>query len=151
MRLLGLMLAVAMASAQAMELRIAGNELPLRGKVEGNEHNFLKQLLAEHAGIDTVVFGDSPGGDGWSGFRVGELIRDSGLRTVVAGRCYSACTIMFLGGGRRSFAQAARPESVYLAFHGAFAARLFDPDRPSPQGRPPVRARRPERTARKKD
>jgi hypothetical protein len=126
-------------SAQAMELRVAGKELHLRGKVEGYELALFKDALAEHPAIDTVVFRDSPGGDAWTAYRVGERIRDLGLRTVVAGRCISACTIMFLGGTSRHFAQAARPEFLYLAFHGTWSASFFDADKPAMQGRVALR------------
>jgi len=46
-----------------MEFRVAGSELHLRGKVEGYEFALLKDALAEHPSIDTVVFRGSPGGD----------------------------------------------------------------------------------------
>lgn len=151
MKLVAVALAAVMTSAQAMEFRISGNELHLRGKVEGYEYGLFKQALAEHAGIDTVVLGASPGGDAWSAFRVGELIRDGGLRTVVAGPCISACTIMFLGGRTRHFIQTSRPELLYLAFHGAFAGNFFDRDKPSQQGRVELRAWIVERTGRKID
>src|SRR4051794_12619612 len=132
--------------AQAMELRISGNELHLRGQVQGYEFGQFRELLAEHREIDTVVLRDSPGGDGWTAFRIGEAIRDAGLRTVVAGRCYSACTLIFLGGKSRHFAKAPRPEVMYLAFHGAFVDNVFDPNAPSQYGRAQVRAWIVERT-----
>ncbi|MFN2644101.1 MAG: hypothetical protein ABR570_03850 [Burkholderiales bacterium] len=144
-------LALLPALAQAMELRIAGNELHLRGQVLGYEFGYLRDVLAGHPEIDTVVFRDSPGGDGWTAFRIGEKIRDAGLRTVVAGRCYSACTLMFLGGKSRHFARASRPELVYLAFHGAFIENVFDPNEPSTYGRSQVRAWIVERTEGKID
>jgi len=137
--------------AQAMELRISGNELHLRGQVLGYEFGQFRELLAEHREIDTVVLRDSPGGDGGTAFRIAEAIRDAGLRTVVAGRCYSACTLMFLGGKSRHFARAPRPEVMYLAFHGAFTENIFDPNAPSQAGRSQVRAWIIERTEGKID
>src|SRR6185369_8903031 len=41
--------------------------------------------------IDTVVFGHSPGGDSQTGRRIGAWIREHRMKTVVAGRCMSAC------------------------------------------------------------
>jgi len=134
MRLAALALVGAVAGAQAMEFRIAGNELHALGKVEGYELALLKDALAEHPAIDTVVFRQSPGGDAWTAYRVGETIRDRGLRTVVAGPCRSACTIMFLGGRERHFAQAIRPEFVYLAFHGTWNSNLIERDQPAMRG-----------------
>jgi hypothetical protein len=151
MKLALVALALVPALAQPMELRVAANELHLRGQVYGTELGPFRDALAEHPEIDTVVFRDSPGGDGWTAFRIGEQIRDAGLRTVVAGRCYSACTLMFLGGKSRHFARAPRGEVVYLAFHGAFADNLFDRDKPSQYGRSQVRAWILERTEGKID
>jgi hypothetical protein len=151
MRLVALALAVLSAAAQAMELRVAGNELQLRGQVQGHEFGPFREVLKQHPEIDTIVFRDSPGGDGWTAFRIAEKIREARLRTVVAGRCYSACTLMFLGGERRHFARTSRSQFVYLAFHGAFADDVFDPDSPSYYGRSQVRSWIVERTQGKID
>jgi hypothetical protein len=126
-------------SAQAMEFRVAGNELHLRGKVDGYELALLRDALAEHPGIDTIVFRASPGGDTWTAYRVGERIRDGGLRTVLAGPCHSACTIMFLGGKQRHFARAERPEFLHLAFHGTWNASLHEANNPAIRGRVALR------------
>jgi hypothetical protein len=139
MRLAAFALVALAMSAQAMEFRIAGNELHLRGKVDGYEFALLKDALAEHPAIDTVVFRASPGGDAWTAYRVGEHIRDSGLRTVVAGPCVSACTIMFLGGRSRHFVQAERPEFLYLAFHGTWNSSLHEMNNPAIRGRVTLR------------
>src|SRR5216110_2304338 len=129
----------AACAAQAMEFRVAGNELHVNGPVEGYELALYADTAAAHPAIDTVVFRNSPGGDAWTAFQVGQRIRDAGLRTVVAGRCVSACTIMFLGGTSRHFAQAARPEFLYLAFHGTWSASFIDADKPAMQGRVALR------------
>ena len=128
-----------MGAAQAMEFRVAGNELHLRGKVDGYEFALLKDALAEHPGIDTVVFRASPGGDAWTAYRVGERIRDSGLRTVLGGPCYSACSIMFLGGKQRHFVRTERPEFLYLAFHGTWNSSLHELNNPAIRGRVDLR------------
>ena len=49
------------------------------------------------------VWLDSPGGDPFEGFRLGNLIRDLGMATVVpdGAFCASACTIVVLGGVER--------------------------------------------------
>ena len=146
-----LALVLVVPAVQAMEFRIAGNELHLRGPVKGYEYGLFREVTSAHPEIDTVVLRDSPGGDGWSALRVAERIRDAGMRTVLAGRCYSACAYMFLGGKERHFVRAARPELVYLAFHGAFAGDFFDPNKPSQSGRAELRAWIVERTGGKMD
>ncbi|HEY3075458.1 MAG TPA: hypothetical protein VGJ74_09820 [Burkholderiales bacterium] len=138
-RLIVLVLSALAVSAQAMEFRVAGNELHLRGKVEGYEFALLKDALAEHPSIDTIVFRASPGGDAWTAYRVGERIRDGGLRTVLAGPCHSACTIMFLGGKQRHFARAERPEFLHLAFHGTWNTSLHELNNPAIRGRVELR------------
>lgn len=140
MRRLLLAFALLPALAQAMELRVAGNEIHLRGQVMGFEFGLFRELLGGHPEVDTIVLRDSPGGDGRTAFRIGEAIRDAGLRTVVAGRCYSACTLIFLGGKSRHFARSSRPEAMFLGFHGAFVEDVFDPNAPSQDGRSQVRA-----------
>ena len=69
--------------------------------------------------IDTVVFVNSPGGDLWTGLRVGRLIADKGYKTVVAGHCYSACSIMFMAGRERRFSGAIRAGLTRIGIHGA--------------------------------
>ena len=60
-------------------------------------------------------------------------------------------TLMFLGGKERHFARSTRPETVYLAFHGAFVENVFDPNAGSTYGRSQVRAWIIERTGGKID
>jgi hypothetical protein len=129
----------AAGSAGAMDFRVAGNELHLSGRVLGDEVGLLKDVEAAYPAIDTVVFRNSPGGDAWTGHRIGERIRDKGWRTVVVGGCISACTLMFLGGASRHFAQASLPERMYLAFHGTSSSAFLDHGAPAPRGRVAVR------------
>ena len=50
--------------------------------------------------------------------RVGRLIAEKGLHTVVAGYCASACSIMFMGGKLRTFSDTFRPAFTYVGIHG---------------------------------
>ena len=134
-----------------MEFRVAGNELHLSGPVAGQEYAHFKDAVAAHPQIDTVVFRNSPGGDAWSAYRVGEAIRDRGWRTVVVGRCHSACAIMFLGGRTRHFAQASQPENMLLAFHGTWSTGLLEAQTPGFRGRVQLRRWIVERTEGKID
>lgn len=105
------------APAPALTLETEGRFLVASGEV-GNDLGAFRQALDDHR-IDTVVFVNSPGGDLWTGMRIGRLIADRGLATVVAGRCLSACAIMFVGGRERRFADAFRNTPAYLGIHGA--------------------------------
>ncbi len=104
-------------SAQAMKLEVRENQVFATGPVENDLAEFEKALALP--GVDTVVFVNSPGGDLWTGLRVGRLIADKGLNTVIAGSCVSACSIMFMGGKERSFSDAFRPVQTLIGIHGA--------------------------------
>ena len=69
--------------------------------------------------IKTVVFVNSPGGDLWTGLKVGRLIKEKQLNTVIAGYCNSACSIMFMGGLERRFANNLPHSATYIGIHGA--------------------------------
>lgn len=103
--------------AIAMTLETEGRMLFASGEL-GNDLPAFEDALANPA-IDTIVFVNSPGGDLWTGMRVGRLIASRGLVTAVVGRCLSACAIMFVGGRERRFADALRTAPGFLGVHGA--------------------------------
>ena len=70
--------------------------------------------------IDTVAFYESGGGDSRAGRSIGEDIRKRKLRTVVSGRCSSACANMFLGGSTRQFALVDGKVTGVLGYHGSY-------------------------------
>src|SRR5438105_3394397 len=104
----------------AMELKVAGNQLILSGRVVGDEPGKVKEALANSPDIDTVILRNSPGGDAPAGYRTGQLLRERGLRTAVSGYCYSSCSRMFLGGSARYFTDDYLPESNNVGFHGHY-------------------------------
>jgi hypothetical protein len=106
--------------APGMELKIVGNQLILSGPVAGDEPEKVREALASSPGIDTVILRNSPGGNAPAGYRVGELLRERGLRTAVSGYCYSSCSRMFLGGSIRDFTDDYLPESNNVGFHGHY-------------------------------
>ena len=126
MRLAVLALAAALLAApaaRAMEMEIVGDQLQLSGPVmAGDFERFRKIVKARGFRINFVVLRDSPGGIAHEGFRIAEMIREERLSTAVAGRCYSACALIFLGGTQRAFADAPPPTSSYVAFHGLYLA-----------------------------
>jgi hypothetical protein len=110
-----LMLCVCMSS-QAMTLERDGSTLFATGPVEDDFGKFKNAL--EVPGLEQIVFVNSPGGDLWTGMRVGRIIANSGVKTVTAGKCVSACSIMFMGGRERTFADAFRANVTYVGIHG---------------------------------
>ena len=97
------------------DLRIAiadeGRTLILDGAVGIDAATQVKLALDAHPEIRTVAMG-GPGGRVGPAYQIYQLIATRRLETRTEGACFSACTIMFLGGVRRSLA----PFS-YLGFH----------------------------------
>jgi hypothetical protein len=108
------------AEGPAMELKIVGNQIILSGPVVGDEPGQVREALASSPTIETVILRNSPGGDAPAGYRVGELLREHGLRTAVSGYCYSSCSRMFLGGSTRYFTDDYVPENNNVGFHGHY-------------------------------
>lgn len=107
----------------AMELKIVGNQMILSGPVVGDEPDKVRAALAKTPSIDTVILRNSPGGNAPAGYRVGELLREHGLRTAVSGYCYSSCSRMFLGGSTRYFTDDYVPDNNNVGFHGHYDRR----------------------------
>ena len=103
--------------ASAMRFEVQGKTLFASGAIEGNEWNKFKELLEANP-IERVVFVNSPGGDLWTGMRVGRLLAERKLQTVVVGACSSSCSIMFMGGSDRRFSDLFAPGRTYVGFHG---------------------------------
>jgi rhodanese-related sulfurtransferase len=103
--------------ALAMTIEVQGNIVFATGPVEDDLRKF--QAAFAKPGVDTVVLVNSPGGDLWTGLVIGRLIADKGYKTVAAGSCHSACSIIFMGGRERRFADSFRPASTVVGIHGA--------------------------------
>lgn len=102
--------------APAMNIEVRANTIYAGGPV-GDDYLKFKQALAE-PGIDTVVFVNSPGGELWDGLHIAHLIREKQVKTVIAGYCISACSIMFMGGKERQFSDLFRPAQTFIGIHG---------------------------------
>jgi len=109
--------------AQAMEIKVVGDQLVLSGPVVGDELAKVQTILAENPAIKTAILRNSPGGVAPTGYRVGELFRARGIRTAVSGYCYSSCSRMFLGGANRFFTDDFPPEYTHVGFHGHYDHR----------------------------
>jgi len=105
--------------AAAMEARVVDDQLILSGEVVDSDVVRVKNAL-ENPAITTVILRNSPGGDSPTGYRIGELIRQHGLRTAVSGFCYSSCSRLFLGGRTRYFTDDFPPEKTNIGFHGHY-------------------------------
>jgi PQQ-dependent catabolism-associated CXXCW motif protein len=112
-----LICAVCAMAGQAMTVEVKGNVVFATGPVGDDLAQF--EAAFEKPGVDTVALVNSPGGDLWTGLRVGGLIASRGLNTVAAGSCVSACSIMFMAGKQRSFSDVFRPAQTFIGIHGA--------------------------------
>ena len=121
---LALMMAslIASAPASAMQVKVTGDQLVLTGQVVSGDLDAIRKALDGSSEITTVILRDSPGGDAPTGYAVGALFRDRGLRTAVSGYCYSSCSRMFLGGTVRLFTDDAPPEATDVGLHGHYDA-----------------------------
>lgn len=88
----------------------------------------VKAALERSAGLRTVVM-TGPGGRVGPAYQIARLIRARGLDTHVERRCYSACTVMFLGGVRRSIGPRGELGFHRLSFPGMDDAELADANR----------------------
>ena len=128
-RLLALAAALALVgapAAQAMDFHLVDDVLVMSGPVTGNELVEMRNHLATGK-VKLVLLHESPGGDLWNGYQVGNKIRSEGLPTTVSGKCESACGLIFLGGVERSFSDG-RPISVTMVgLHGAHTTDTRQP------------------------
>src|SRR5260221_12100601 len=79
------------SKAQGMELKVIENQLIRSGTVVAADSERVRDALAAAPQVKTVILRNSPGGDAPAGYRIGELVREKGLRTAVSGFCYSSC------------------------------------------------------------
>lgn len=103
--------------ALGMTVEVRGNVIFASGPVEDDLPKF--QSAFATPGVDTVALVNSPGGDLWTGLLIGRLIANKGLKTVVAGYCHSACSVIFIGGRERRFSGAFHTRLNVIGIHGA--------------------------------
>jgi hypothetical protein len=117
-RLLAIVLGTLLpALASAMEIRVAGKQLIMSGRLAGDELAKLRDIVPANPQIDTVILRDAPGGNVYTAQRLGEMIGERGWRTAVSGSCLSACVLIFLGGRERHFADGKPGNVTYIAIH----------------------------------
>jgi hypothetical protein len=103
-----------------MDIRTCDNQVILSGRVEGNEHVRIEEILSQNPKITTAVLRNSPGGDATTGFRLGELFREKGITTYVSGYCRSSCSRLFLGGKERYFTDDYPANATHVGFHSNY-------------------------------
>lgn len=105
----------------------AGQAITIDGELNYGSNAALEDLLAQHPDVHRVVL-DSQGGRIFAARIVAEQISKRGLDTHVDGRCFSACTIAFMAGTRRTLAPEAQLGFHRYAFASRFAVQTVDAD-----------------------
>lgn len=82
------------------DLRQEGRILQVLGDVDIGFASQLKKALTQNPTVSTVALG-SGGGRVMEAIEAGLFIRELGLETTLWNGCYSACTLVFLGGVER--------------------------------------------------
>ncbi len=93
--------------------------LILSGPVVDGDLARLRDALQDTR-LRQVLLHQSPGGDSWTGLRLGQEIRQAGLNTLLSGQCASACGYMFLGGVERRLTDGMPVRENRLLLHGAW-------------------------------
>lgn len=99
---IALIFRVASTPANAATITNDGITILYEGEVVQSDVTRMEEML-DNTGIKTV-FLDSPGGNAMTGYQLGYLFHDKGIRLVIGGdaSCFSACAIAFLGGEERT-------------------------------------------------
>ena len=105
----------------AMTLEKQGTALFATGPLGGDDWQKFKQAFTD-PDLRTVVLVNSPGGSLWDGLAIGKLISEKSYDTVVAGYCISACSLLFMSGVERRFANAFAPSATFIGIHGAHSS-----------------------------
>ncbi|MBE7369501.1 hypothetical protein [Ramlibacter pallidus] len=123
------LLSAVLAPAGAMEFHPVGETLVLSGPVASDDLVRLRNHLAAQR-FKLVLLHESPGGDLWNGYQLGNRIREEGLPTALSGKCESACGLIFLSGTERAFSDGRPLAQTMVGLHGAHA---IDTKRPLPE------------------
>ncbi len=105
--------------ALAMTIEVHGTRVFATGMVgeDGDLQRFTEALATP--GLSDVVLVNSPGGQLRTALAMARLIEQRGLRTLAAGRCMSACSVLFMAGAQRQFATGVAPVMTMVGIHGA--------------------------------
>jgi hypothetical protein len=103
-----------------MEIKMAGNQMILSGPLIPGDARNVRKALAGNPNVNEVICRNSPGGDVPTGYAIGDLMREKGLRTAVSGYCFSGCSRIFLGGKERLFTDDYPIRFTHVGFHGHY-------------------------------
>jgi hypothetical protein len=117
--LVSCVLGLANGQVASMSFEMAGDTLILSGPVVDDDLVRFRNAVQDKR-LRQVLFHQSPGGDAWTGLRLGYEIRAAGLDTLLSGQCASACGYMFLAGVQRRLSDGMPVRFNRLLLHGAW-------------------------------
>lgn len=97
--------------SEPMSLIVSGNTIRLEGEITLRHFTELDHLLAGGHAARVLVL-DSDGGNIPAARGIARLVETGGFETMVDGRCFSACTLAFMAGARRTLVPGSR-----MGFH----------------------------------
>jgi hypothetical protein len=109
-------------AAQALSLHREGDDLYASGVIQVGDDLALRQA-AEQAPVRRLILLNSPGGALMASLRIARWLEGLRITTVAAGNCLSACSILFMAGQERVFAQLPSGQPTVIGIHGAYHAR----------------------------
>lgn len=107
-------------SAQALSLLRDGEDLYVSGSVQVGDESILK-AAHEESPVRRLVLVNSPGGAFLASLRIARWVEHQRMSTVVVGHCLSACSLIFMAGEQRQFAQAIPGQTHMIGIHGPYS------------------------------
>ena len=99
--------------------------ITIDGELNYGSNAALMDLLEQHPKTERVVF-NSEGGRIFAARIIAQQIQQRGLDTHVDAKCFSACTIAFIAGAKRTLGRKARLGFHRYAFANRFAVQTVD-------------------------
>lgn len=109
-------------AAQALTLHRDGEDLYATGTIQAGDDLALKAAHQE-APVSRLVLVNSPGGALLTSLRIARWVEDLRITTVAVGHCLSACSLVFMAGEQRQFAQPMNGHAHLIGIHGPYAQR----------------------------
>ena len=108
-----------------LPLSVDGRAILVAGEIGFGLNTALVATVAARPGADTVLL-DSAGGNIFAARAMAREIARAGLATRVEGRCFSACTLVFMAGAPRGLGASGRLGFHGYAFDSAMRVQTFD-------------------------
>jgi len=105
--------------AQALSWHRDGEDLYVSGMIQAGDDR-LVQAVYQEAPFARLVLVDSPGGSFLVALRIARWVEE-------AGHCLSACSLVFMAGEQRQFAQTLSGQTHLIGIHGPYALRTGQP------------------------